>query len=182
MNDLELSLDMDGVLVDFSRGAHDLFGRDIGHLNKSHQDLSLQQKKEKQKLWITIRTNPVFWERLHPMVDAMELWDGVKHLSPVILTAAPSTFGESSAAFLEVHQRKENWIRHHLKIETENRFICTVSKKKQLFMNPDKKFNVLIDDRIDNITRWNAAGGIGILHTSAASSLEALKGVLGSAI
>ena len=35
--------------------------------------------------------------------------------------------------------------------------------------------NVLIDDRQKNIDAWVAAGGIGIVHTSAADTIEQLK-------
>ena len=38
-----------------------------------------------------------------------------------------------------------------------------------------QKKNVLIDDRPKNIEAWEAAGGIGILHTSAAETIEQLK-------
>ena len=37
------------------------------------------------------------------------------------------------------------------------------------------KNRILIDDREDTINNWNAAGGIGILHTSAANTIEQLK-------
>jgi len=35
--------------------------------------------------------------------------------------------------------------------------------------------SVLIDDRIKNIESWEANGGIGILHTSAAETIKELK-------
>ena len=38
-----------------------------------------------------------------------------------------------------------------------------------------QKKNVLIDDRPKNIEAWEAAGGIGILHTSAADTIDQLK-------
>ena len=34
---------------------------------------------------------------------------------------------------------------------------------------------ILIDDRQDTISSWNANGGIGILHTSAANTIKELK-------
>ena len=37
------------------------------------------------------------------------------------------------------------------------------------------KNNVLIDDRPKNIEAWEAAGGIGIIHTSAKNTIEQLK-------
>ena len=41
--------------------------------------------------------------------------------------------------------------------------------------NYAKKDSILIDDRISNINDWNAAGGIGILHTSTATTLDKLS-------
>jgi len=35
--------------------------------------------------------------------------------------------------------------------------------------------HILIDDRESNIDQWRAAGGIGILHTSAAGTIQQLK-------
>ena len=43
---------------------------------------------------------------------------------------------------------------------------------KQNYAAPN---HILIDDRADNINQWEAAGGIGILHTSTASTLTKLK-------
>ena len=39
----------------------------------------------------------------------------------------------------------------------------------------NNKPNVLIDDHAGNIREWEAAGGIGILHTDAASTINDLK-------
>ena len=35
--------------------------------------------------------------------------------------------------------------------------------------------HILIDDRESNIDQWRAAGGIGILHTSASNTIQQLK-------
>ena len=35
--------------------------------------------------------------------------------------------------------------------------------------------HILIDDRKDNIERWEAAGGIGILHTTTENTIACLK-------
>jgi hypothetical protein len=39
----------------------------------------------------------------------------------------------------------------------------------------DKRPNVLIDDHKGNIRDWESAGGIGIVHTDAASTINDLK-------
>ena len=40
-----------------------------------------------------------------------------------------------------------------------------------------RKPNILIDDYMKNIREWEAAGGIGILHTDASSTINDLKKV-----
>lgn len=58
----------------------------------------------------------------------------------------------------------------------DDRFICTTSTRKQLFIHRRKtKHQVLIDDRSDNIARWNEAGGFGVLHTHPEKTLEILR-------
>jgi hypothetical protein len=41
--------------------------------------------------------------------------------------------------------------------------------------NYSKRNSILIDDRQDTIDAWNAGGGIGIHHTSAANTIKKLK-------
>jgi hypothetical protein len=43
---------------------------------------------------------------------------------------------------------------------------------KQLFSDKNR---ILIDDLAKTIDEWNAKGGIGILHTSAADTIKQLK-------
>ena len=47
--------------------------------------------------------------------------------------------------------------------------------KRENKQNYVDKSNILIDDRPDNIAEWESNGGIGILHTSAASTIKKLK-------
>jgi len=46
------------------------------------------------------------------------------------------------------------------------------AKDKQKEAAPN---HILIDDRKSNIDEWRANGGIGILHTSAVSTIDALN-------
>jgi hypothetical protein len=48
------------------------------------------------------------------------------------------------------------------------------AQRKADFAGPGK---ILIDDRKDTIDSWNANGGIGILHTSTANTIEQLQKV-----
>lgn len=57
----------------------------------------------------------------------------------------------------------------------DERFICTTSARKWEFMHrKHSDHQILIDDRIQNVEAWAAAGGIGILHLDAAGSIAAL--------
>jgi hypothetical protein len=47
-----------------------------------------------------------------------------------------------------------------------------LSKDKQNYI---KDKDILIDDCEQNIQRWEAEGGIGILHTSAEDTIQQLK-------
>jgi hypothetical protein len=47
-----------------------------------------------------------------------------------------------------------------------------VRHQKQLFAGENR---ILIDDLANTIDEWNAKGGIGILHTSAANTIKELK-------
>jgi hypothetical protein len=53
-----------------------------------------------------------------------------------------------------------------------NKMILVPAWKKKEYATPT---SILIDDRADNINQWEAAGGIGILHTDAASTIAKLK-------
>jgi hypothetical protein len=59
---------------------------------------------------------------------------------------------------------------------SDERFICTTSSRKHQYMHrKHSDHQILIDDRIDNITAWREAGGIGILHASAEQSIVELR-------
>ncbi len=82
-----------------------------------------------------------------------------------------SNFGKKFIQHLSMVNRR-------LHIEDE-RFICTTSSRKHEFMHRKHgKHQVLIDDRPSNIAAWANAGGIGILHTDAESTLRYIQEVL----
>jgi len=47
--------------------------------------------------------------------------------------------------------------------------------QKKSYATTDEKPNVLIDDFDKNIREWQAAGGIGILHTDVGKTISELK-------
>lgn len=60
----------------------------------------------------------------------------------------------------------------------DEQFICTTSERKWQFMRrKHSTHQVLIDDRIANVQAWADAGGIGILHVDAETSIKALASI-----
>ena len=57
------------------------------------------------------------------------------------------------------------------------KFHVVARKNKQNYAYDaiNNKPNILIDDHLQNITEWKAAGGIGIFHTNALSTILQLK-------
>jgi hypothetical protein len=94
------------------------------------------------------------------MPDGKELWDRIKSQNPTLLSA-PSRDPQSRLG-------KRIWVKKN--IPGTPLILAAAPMKK----NYARKNTILIDDRISNINDWNKAGGIGILHTSTATTLEKL--------
>jgi hypothetical protein len=142
--------DMDGVLVDFEKGYKDLTTEDASY------------KTDPNKFWAPItKAGASFWIKLEWMPDGHELWDYIEKYNPTLLSA-PSREESSRIG-------KHIWVKRNL---PGIKLLLKSAERKQEYATPNA---ILIDDRKDNIDRWNAAGGIGIHHTSAAKTIEALE-------
>lgn len=98
------------------------------------------------------------------MADAMTLWNYVKKYNPQILTAqGDPNYGAEA--------QKRQWIANNLGSNI-NVLVTQKSSEKAQYAAPHR---ILIDDRDKSIGPWTAAGGIGILHTSAADTIKQLK-------
>jgi hypothetical protein len=155
----EIYCDMDGVLVDFDKGYKNLTGQETHHVDLQGKDefwgtfrQSLEDKKMQEK---------DYWANLEWMPDGKELWDHIQSMKPTLLSA-PSRDPQSRWG-------KRIWVKKN--IPGTPLILAAASAKK----NYANKNSILIDDRISNINDWNAAGGIGILHTSTASTIEKLS-------
>jgi hypothetical protein len=144
--------DMDGVLVDFDLGYQELTGitsqqADANGVEAFWSPLS----KAGAKFWITLK-----W-----MSDGKQLWSYIKKYNPILLSA-PSREESSRLG-------KRVWVKREL---PDVKLILKSASQKQQYASPT---SILIDDRQKNIDQWNTAGGIGILHTSAANTIKQLK-------
>ena len=145
-------LDCDGVLADFDAYAMDYFGGIPPRL--------AEKEMGSAEFWRRLEAKGDFYRNMPVMDDAYELFDGLKHLHPTILTGCPR--GNWAEA------QKIAWAEEHFPGVP---IITCRSADKRLHANPG---DVLIDDWNQHRARWIEHGGIWITHTDAATSLAAL--------
>ena len=150
--DYKIYCDMDGVLVDFESGYEKLTGIDLkGEYRPGVEDF-----------WKPIEQAGVkYWASLKWMPDGKQLWGYIKQYTPELLSA-PSKSESSKIG-------KYVWVKNNL---PGTKLILRYASRKKELANPE---SILIDDRQVNIDQWEAAGGIGILHTSADNTISQLK-------
>jgi len=151
ITEYQVYCDMDGVLTDFELGYEKLTGIDLkGEFQKG------------EDFWDPISKAGVgFWAGLQWMPGGKELWAYLKPFNPVLLSA-PSREQSSRIG-------KAVWVKHKI---PGTKLILRYAKQKQQLATQN---SILIDDRQVNIDQWEAAGGIGILHTSTANTIQQLQ-------
>jgi hypothetical protein len=147
----QLYLDCDGVLADFDQGATALLGLPPRAFEKRHGI---------GRFWQKLATAPDFYFSLPLMPDAMELFEAVRHLDPIILTGLPR--GNWAA------DQKVRWAAKHFPGVP---IITTMARDKR---NHGKEGDVLVDDQLKHAHLWEEMGGIFIHHTSARETIAEL--------
>ena len=142
--------DLDGVLADFEEGVRRIFNRESKTISNN-------------QLWSTLARQPNFYGNLPWMKDGKQLWDAIKHLRPVIVTAAPK--GSWAGG------QKRDWVRRNLGDDVQ----VIISTRKYEHCPPDPPTSILIDDRTSNCELWEIVGGISILHESTMETIERLQ-------
>jgi len=148
----QLYLDCDGVLADFGKGATAVLGLDPHTYEKRHG---------LGRFWQQLAAAPDFYFGLPLMDDALELFDAVRHLDPVILTGLPR--GNWAA------DQKVRWAARYF---PGTRIITTMAREKR---NHANEGDVLVDDQLRHSALWCEAGGVFVHHRSAAQSLGELR-------
>ena len=156
----KIYVDMDGVVADFDKRFTDLAGMSPSEF---------ESKNGKNAFWdfIDVKHKLAFWVGIPPMSDAQSLMDYVSKHDYEMLTA-PSIKKESLMG-------KGLWIRNWANkglFPSKPKVNYKPAKNKHHFAAPN---HILIDDKQSTIDSWNAAGGIGILHTSAGNTINQLK-------
>ena len=150
--DYKIYCDMDGVLVDFESGYEKLTGI----------DLKGEYRPDVEDFWKPIEQAGVkYWASLKWMPDGKQLWSYIKPYTPELLSA-PSKSESSKIG-------KYVWVKNNL---PGTKLILRYASRKKELATPE---SILIDDRQVNIDQWEAAGGIGILHTSADDTIQQLQ-------
>jgi hypothetical protein len=147
-----LYLDCDGVLADFDKGATAILGL---------PPRAYEAKHGMGRFWQKLATAPDFYFGLPLMPDAMELFDAVRHLHPVILTGLPR--GNWAA------DQKVRWAAQYF---PGTKIITTMARDKR---DHAKEGDVLVDDQKKHAHLWEEAGGIFVHHKSAAETIEKLQ-------
>lgn len=147
----QIFLDCDGVLADFDSYAHEYFGQ---------APRAAEAELGATEFWRRLEERGDFYRNLPVMADARELFDGVAHLSPIILTGCPR--GDWA------QRQKVEWAEEHF---PGVQIITCRSADKRDHAAPG---DVIIDDWPQHRHRWIEMGGVWISHYDAASSLAAL--------
>ena len=196
----QIYCDMDGVLVDFEKGAVEAINRDIqdetietkemlrlrrelgvsGRVGVSLADIDKHTQPRTNVIRATrnymykrLGEDVEFWANLPWTDDGQELWSYISQFSPYILTAP---MGEGSQT------GKRLWVEKNLHPAPEKVFI---SHEKYEWATTDGRPNVLIDDFSTNTIPWatprhiegsdEKMSGFAILHTNFKDTKAALE-------
>jgi hypothetical protein len=147
----QLFLDCDGVLADFDTGIVGLTGMSGPEFERAHGS---------RHFWKTIQESNKFFENLPLMEGAMELFNAVKHLRPIILTGCPLGIWAT--------QQKLNW--RNMNFPGIPMVTC-MSRDKVDFCQPG---DILVDDMLKHSQRWIDGEGTFVHHVNSVDTLEQL--------
>lgn len=156
-----VAIDLDGVLADFDAKVYEVFNKRIAEIPK-------------RDLWNGIskynKTVEPFFETLPAMNDYKTLVTFVDNNFGewFILTATGNTPKDAG-------EQKKRWV---AKVLSPRINVVTVRKSEEKAKYANEN-TILVDDRAKSIDPWVAAGGIGILHTSAQKTITELEKYIG---
>lgn len=149
-------VDMDGVLCNFNKLYVEMFNVSPSQTDKKDFGPNFKQLIEADG-----------FAKLEPMPD---FWSLIAHLN---FFSIPKEILSSTARkehHEEISRQKKLWLNTR-GINYKQNFVPGKHLKAQ-YATPD---SILIDDTIDVIDAWEKAGGIGILHKNAVSTIAILS-------
>ena len=153
MKQLNILLDMDGVLADFFTSAVSKLNRETG-LNFTVESYAKTGKYEMEEvygittkqLWDIVDRDQ-FWYDLSPMPHAAELMNSIRVAGfPIYISSTP-THNPNCV------QQKIDWLKKHFGLDAHD---CMFGKHKWLMAKPGA---LLIDDLPSNCKAFSDAGG-----------------------
>lgn len=153
----EVYLDMDGVLADFFAEYAKLAG-----VQGTYRDIP--PAKTDPTLNKMVGTD--FFARLPKFRSADTLVNMVSSIFGHYNICSSPLRGDHANS----EKQKRIWIAKHLSPQPKD--IIITPRKERHAVQEDGTPNVLIDDRGDNITKWEAAGGVGIKYQADEDGLE----------
>lgn len=162
--------DMDGVLTNFDKGVTRILkfihGADCPDYNEDEFE---RNKDYRTLMWNTVweyqtKHQGEMWYELMPLDDAEILWEYITRHHVEILTATgPPEYGAG--------EQKHRWVADVMCSSVKVNLTRKAAEKAKYAASN----HILIDDKEKAINPWREAGGVGILHTSAASTINQLK-------
>jgi len=186
----QIYCDMDGVLVDFEKGAVEQINKDLKdesitgksidklrqklasmgretitsqHLAK--EDMEKRLKAARKYMYSRLQDDATYWADLDWNRGGKDLWSYISKYNPYILTT-PMKDKASKIG-------KAMWIKENLTPVPEKVFMS--DEKYKWATNEDGSPNILIDDFTTNTIPWEEHGGIAILHTSTEKTIKELE-------
>ena len=160
-------LDLDGVFSDFVTRAYEVYP-DFGSIHGVYHDMisTTHQKEWRDGMILAILRTPFFWANLDMCSGAEELiafiTDNFDSEQCAILTAP------ISEDLYRCTTQKRAWVEDKFGslIDPDENFFVSHNKADYVGKISPENYQILIDDRVDNIQKWVNHGGIGILHDS----------------
>ena len=122
------------------------------------------------ELWRRVAAHPTFWLDMPLAPGARDFWEEVRHHHPTFLTGCPRS------DYTRAADHKRRWIERHFPGAP---VITCLSRDKPAAMTAPG--DVLVDDFVANIRRWERAGGVGVLFRGFPQALRAVRRLMGEA-
>lgn len=149
--DVQVFVDLDGVLADFDRGYN--------------EKICPYRGKDDDCDWSKIKDTTDFFYHLEPMPDMEILWSHLVQYNPIIITGIPK-----NPLGILATSNKRAWVDKHLGKDVK--VIACRSSDKRLYAKPK---DVLIDDWERYKHLWVEMGGHWITHINAENSIKLLE-------